>query len=114
MRVKSTKKEKFDLEALFHMGIHFLGVLALFWLAIVPPVYWAIGFLILEIVQMKVLGNCFLTVMAHKRGYMRGKTYWQYVPYVMGVKNWKKADKIISAFITFMLVAILVVRLVLI
>ncbi len=105
--------ERFTPEAFFHAAIHFLGVLLLGWVAIFLPLWIAIPILIVEYLQMKMLGNCFLTVFAHKRGYMQGMSYWQYIPHLLGVKNYQAANKIISHTIEYTLVGILLVRLIL-
>lgn len=89
-------KEKLTPEALFHAILHFVGIILLFILAIYPPLWISYLILILEIIQIKLLGRCFLTIWAHKRGYMSDMTYWQYVTHQVGIKNFRKADKIIS------------------
>ncbi len=102
--------ERFDLEAILHLTVHFLGVVLLFGVVLFVPVWLAVILMVVEIWQMKKLGNCFLTVFAHKRGYMRGMSYWQYVPHLLGVKNYEKANRIISAAITYALAGILLTR----
>lgn len=104
------RKERFTLEAALHLIIHFLGILLLLWLMIVPPLAVSVVIIILEVAQMKYFGYCFLTAFAHKRGYMRGMTYWEYVAYLFGAKNPKRADKTISLVIELAIVGILVGR----
>lgn len=58
-------KEKFDLEAFVHLTVHFLGVALLFWVVVFLPLWFAILFIIVEYLQMKAFGHCFLTVYAH-------------------------------------------------
>ncbi len=102
------KKEKFTLEALMHLVLHFLGVVLLFWVVIVPPFWLALLLFVGEYLQMKMLGNCFLTVWAHKRGYMKGLSYWEYFFKVLGLKDYVTAKKVIDYSIKFALVSILV------
>jgi hypothetical protein len=106
-------KEKFTFEAAVHALVHFLSVVLMLWLMIVPPLWVSLLVIVLEVAQMKYFGACFLTVFAHKRGYMKGKTYWQYVPWLLGVKNYKRADKFISAGIELLIIGILLMRTVL-
>ncbi len=105
------KKEKFTFEALIHLVVHFLGVVLLFWLVVVPPLWVSLLVIVVEVGQMKLLGNCFLTVLAHKRGYMKGLSYWQYVPKLLGIKNYQWANQIISRTLELTIVGILIVRL---
>lgn len=107
-----SKKEVFDLEAVLHLSVHLLGIFLLIWVAIFLPLWLAVLVLVVEIAQMKYFGRCILTIFAHKRGYMVGKTFWMYVPWLLGVKDYVKADKIISAIITWGILGILVFRLV--
>lgn len=106
-------KEKFTPEAALHAFFHFLGVVAIIWLMIYPPLWVSFLVIALETLQMKYFGACFLTVFAHKRGYMKGKTYWQYVPWLFGVKDYKRADKLISKTIEYLIIGILLLRVVL-
>lgn len=103
-------KEKLTPEALFHAALHLVGIILLFILAIYPPLWISYLVLLLEIIQIKLLGRCFLTIWAHKRGYMGDMTYWQYVSHQLGIKDFKKADKIISHTIEAALGLILLVR----
>lgn len=105
-------KEKFTVEAGLHTLIHLLGILGLIWAAIALPLGLSILVAIIEVLQMKYFGSCILTVYAHKRGYMRGKTYWQYVSYRLGIKNYKLADKIISGIITLIILGSIILRLI--
>lgn len=98
-------------EAIVHITFHFLSVLALLAIVLYLPIWLAIVLMVLEIAQMKYFGHCFLTVLAHKRGFMKGMTYWQYIPYLLGVKNYKQVDRFISSVIKLVLLGILVIRL---
>jgi hypothetical protein len=106
-------QEKFTLEAAIHFVVHFLGVLLIFWMVIVPPLWLSIILLLAEYLQIRALGNCFLTVFAHKRGYMQGMSYWEYFFYIFGVKRYKEAKVIVDNMIKVGLVGILVGRLIL-
>lgn len=103
-------QEKFTPEAALHLTVHFAGVVILYWIVLFLPVWISVTLIIIEVLQMKYFGNCFLTVIAHKRGYMQGLSYWQYVPKLIGIKDYKKADAIISGFIKITLVGILLYR----
>ena len=112
--MKNTRRrEKFTPEAAAHTAIHFLGVIALYWLVIVPPLWISILGIVIEYYQIKLLGNCFLTIFAHKRGYMKGMSYWEYAPFMLRIKNYHRAKEIIDWTIKLTLVGILVARLIL-
>lgn len=61
-------------------------------------------------VHMKVLKRCFLTRMAYHYNVMRGYTYWEYVSYLFGAKDYKKAGWKIDTFIKVTLLGILITR----
>lgn len=103
-------KEKFTTEAAVHTLFHFFSVVLIVWLMIYPPLWLSLIIIVLEVTQMKYFGACFLTVIAHKRGYMKGKTYWQYVPWLLGVRDYKRADKYISLVIEILIIGILLSR----
>jgi len=104
------KKEKFTAEALVLAILHFFTTVLLFWVAAVPPLWVAVVGLIIEQLQIKLLGNCILTKLAHIKGYMIGMSYWEYVPYMLGIKDYKTAKKIIDYSIKVGLVTIILVR----
>jgi hypothetical protein len=104
------RKDKWTIESALHALAHFFGVLMLFWVAIVPPIWVALGLIVLEQAQIKLFGNCFLTRLAHSRGIMVGMSYWEYIPYMFGVKNYKQAKVAIDGSIKLALATILVVR----
>jgi len=106
------KREKFTLEAAAHAIVHFLGVVLLFWVVSVPPLWVALILIVIEQLQIMILGNCFLTKFAHKRGFMIGMSYWEYIPYMFGVKDYKKAQKFIDMAIKVALIGILLIRVV--
>lgn len=106
------KREKFTPEAAAHAIVHFLGVVLLFWVVTVPPLWVALILIVIEQLQIMVLGNCFLTKFAHKRGFMIGMSYWEYIPYMFGVKDYKKAQRIIDLAIKIALIGILAIRII--
>ena len=108
-KARSPKKEAFTAEAALHLFVHLGFVVFFFAFLILAPLWAAIGLVVLEVAQLKYLGACFLTIIAHKRGYMKGKTFWVYVPELLGFDG-KKADKIISPGVQLLTVAILVYR----
>lgn len=105
-----SQREKFTPEAALHAIVHFLGVLLLFWVVSIPPLWVALVLIVIEQLQIMILGNCFLTKLAHKRGFMIGMSYWEYIPYMFGVKDYKKAQKYIDLFIKMALIGILIIR----
>jgi hypothetical protein len=107
------KREKFTAEAAAHAIVHLLGVLLLFWVVSVPPLWVAFILIVIEQLQIMAFGNCILTRFAHKRGYMIGMSYWEYIPYMLGVKDYKKAQKGIDRALKIALIGILLIRILL-
>ncbi len=100
-----------SLEVWLHTLVHFIGVLIIYWLVVVPPVWISIVAIIIEKLQMTLLGHCFLTNIAHKRGVMVGMTYWEFVAYKCKVKHHKVAGRRIDNFIKVTIILVLVIRL---
>ena len=110
MKKRKKKGELLTLEVWFHMIIHFVAVLTLFWLVAVPPLWISLVAMVLEVAQMKILGHCFLTKFAHSRGVMVGKTYWQYMSSLMGFKDYKKAGHMFDMIVIVGILGILLIR----
>ena len=83
----------------------------LFWLVLVLPLWVALVGLGVEVMQMKLFGNCFLTKLVHSRGYMQGMSYWEYVPFTLGEKIYKQTRVVIYNSIELMLVIIFIIGL---
>lgn len=98
------------LESFFHAVVHFLSVLLIYWFVIVPPIWVSVLALVIEVVQMKLLGRCVLTRIAHRRNIMVGMTYWQYIASVFGVKHHKQAGFLIDTAIKLSILGLLVLR----
>lgn len=112
MPKRKSASKKITPEEVLHIAIHIFGILFLYWAMIFLPVWLSFVVLVAEYLQVKLLGNCFLTIFAHKRGLMKGKNFWSHVFYRMGVKKYAQADEKISLFIKITLVAIPVLRLI--
>jgi hypothetical protein len=106
------KKSPSTVEVYFHTVIHFLGVVFIFWLAAFPPLWITLPALVIEYLQMKLLGHCFLTNIAHSRGVMVGFTYWTFVAKLMGFKDYQKIGRSIDKTIMFGIVLIVLIRLI--
>lgn len=105
-----TKKASLP-EVWLHTLVHFVGVLIIVWLAVVPPLWVSIVAMVVEKLQMDLLGHCFLTNFAHQRGVMRGMTYWEFVTNKLGFKNYKRAGHTVDSLIKFGIIGILLFRL---
>ena len=108
------KKHGSPVESLIHSLIHVVGVVLLYLIAIYLPIWWSVVLLIVEVLQIKLLGHCFLTIIAHNRGVMVGMNFWEYMSYLFGAKNPKKSGKKIDDFIKITLVGILLIRMLLV
>lgn len=104
-------EEKFDFEAKIHLIFHGLMAVVMMVALILLPLTWAFLLLFVEFLQIKLLGNCVLTVLAHKRGYMRGLSYWAYVAKLLGIKNYQRANLVLAGILNGSAVAVLVFRL---
>ena len=101
------------LEVWLHTLVHFIGVLVIYWLVVVPPVWLSVVAIIVEKLQMTLLGHCFLTNIAHQRGVMVGMTYWEFIAYKCKIKHHKRAGRLIDTFIKITIIFILVFRILL-
>ncbi|OGG11708.1 hypothetical protein A2Z00_03625 [Candidatus Gottesmanbacteria bacterium RBG_13_45_10] len=105
-------KEQLTPKIVTHSLVHFLGVALIYVVTLFFPLWAVFLILIIHQIHMKMLGNCFLTRLAHAQGIMVGFSYWEYVPYLFGVKDWKKTGKNIDLFIKITLIGIVLIRLV--
>ena len=103
-------KSPYSLESWLHTVGHGLLVVIVICLLIVLPIFWAFILVELWILQFLTIKHCFLTRFAHYRGVMVGMNYWEYVPYILGIKDFRNAGKTINLILEMLIVGILIVR----
>ncbi len=104
------KREIIKPKVFTHTLVHFVAVVIFYIAALFFPLWAAVLLLVMHQVHMRVLKRCFLTRMAYHYNVMRGYTYWEYVSYLFGSKNYKLTGVRIDKFIKVTLLGILITR----
>ncbi len=108
--LKLLRKEVWTLEGFLLASSYLLATIILILGMIIMPLWIAVLLLVFEIAQLVYFKGCFLTKIANKRGYMLGMTFWEYIPYVLGIDDYKRANSYINFAIRMIILVTFVYR----